>query len=324
MTSAPSTTPNDERPARGLRARWSGRDVALVAGGWALVGLLSVAQRYAASVAGDVPPPTLASTAWAMESMAVWALLTPLIFAFARRVPFERGRVGRALALHAGFAVVVHLLDVGVDGVLTGALDPSRPPLSVRVLVEGFVNVFSYVLVAGIAYAVQYAREAEERRVRAAELEGQLLQARLQALEMQIHPHFLFNTLNAVASLIRAREDKAAIAMLVGLGDLLRLALRNREAQEVPLREELEFVDRYLAVERIRFQDRLSAEVEVSPETPLDALVPHLVLQPLVENAIRHGVEARAAAGRVRVRVGRENGSLRLVVSDDGPGPGPP
>jgi LytS/YehU family sensor histidine kinase len=192
-----------------------------------------------------------------------------------------------------------------------------------RFLAKLFINVFSYCAVVGIAHAVQYYRALNERRERTAVLERQLLQARLQALEMQIHPHFLFNTLHAVASLIRVKEDQAAIRMLVGLSDLLRLALRNRDAQEVPLRDELDFVRHYLEVEGIRFQDRLRVRIDVAADVPLDAPVPHLILQPLVENAIRHGVEKRAAAGNLTVDVVRADGMLRLRVTDDGPGPRP-
>jgi two-component system, LytTR family, sensor kinase len=318
QTPAP-TPPGEPRTARS----WLGA-AALVAGGWTFVGLFGIARDWALSLTTDRPARSVEDMWWTMESVWLWALFTPLIFALCRRFPLERGRAARNLAVHAALAVGVHLLDVAVDYVFGAAAGLARGPLMVHFLAESFINLFSYAALAGIAHAVAYQREAAERRARAAELERQLAEARLQALEAQIHPHFLFNTLNSVAALIRAKEDRAAIGMLVGLGDLLRLALRNRDAQEVTLRDELEFVDRYLAVERIRFQDRLRAEIDVSPDTPLDALVPHLVLQPLVENAIRHGVEARAAAGTVQVKVSREDGMLRMSVTDDGPGPAQP
>ncbi|HEU0300792.1 MAG TPA: histidine kinase, partial [Longimicrobium sp.] len=325
MIPTADTFPTDAAEAsaaapRARRVPWGA--AAAVFGGWTLVGLFGVTQAWLGSLYGDRPALSAAAIAWNFESVWLWALFTPAMFWLAWRFPLEKGRWGRNLALHAAFALGFAVLDVAVDvlvGPLLGGIQ-GRSLVS-RFLGKSFINVFSYASMVGIAHAVRYYREAAARRDRAAELERQLLQARLQALEMQIHPHFLFNTLHAVASLIRVKEDQAAIRMLVGLSDLLRLALRNRDAQEVPLREELEFVRRYLDVERIRFQDRLRTEVDVAPDAPLDALVPHLVLQPLVENAIRHGVEARAAAGSVRVEVSREDGMLTMRVGDDGPGP---
>jgi len=136
---------------------------------------------------------------------------------------------------------------------------------------------------------------------------------------MQLHPHFLFNTLNAIAGLVRDRKDKAAVQMIAGLSDLLRHTLENSGKQEVPLREELDFLELYLDIQQMRFSDRLTVRMEVAPET-LNARVPNLILQPLVENAIRHGVAARVSAGEVYISARRENGALELKVADDGPG----
>jgi signal transduction histidine kinase len=293
----------------------------LIVAAWMAVGVFAVTQGWLGSLYADRPPPTGSDVAWTFESMLVWAVFTPPMFWLAWRFPLERGMRGRNLALHALFALGFAVLDVLADAACAPLLGGLPTGLPARFVGKLFINVFSYAAVVGIAHAVRYHRLAVERSARAAELERQLLQARLQALEMQIHPHFLFNTLNSVASLIRAKEDQAAIRMLVGLSDLLRLALKHRDAQEVPLGEELDFVRRYLEVEGIRFADRLRATVEVAPGTPLDAMVPHLILQPLVENAIRHGVEAKAAAGRVRVEAARDDGMLTLRVGDDGPGP---
>jgi two-component system, LytTR family, sensor kinase len=295
--------------------------VALMVAAWAAVGVFVVTSEWLGSVYAGRPRPTALDVAWTFETMLVWAIFTPPMFWLAWRFPLERGLRGRNLPLHALLALGFAALDVLADAAVAPLLGGLPTGLLPRFLGKLFINVFSYAAVIGIAHAVRYHHLAVERSARAADLERQLLQARLQALEMQIHPHFLFNTLHAVASLIRAKEEQAAIRMLVGLSDLLRLALRHRDAQEVPLGEELEFVRRYLEVEGIRFADRLRATVEVAPGTPLDAMVPHLILQPLVENAIRHGVEAKAAAGRVRVEAARDDGMLTLSVGDDGPGP---
>jgi len=303
------------------RVRWG--ELGVMFGAWTLVGAFSLTQGWLGSLVGDRPAQGWREISWLFESMWLWAAFTPAMFWLSARFPLERGVRLRNLALHAVFALGFAVADVAADVAVGPVLGGYSGTLTQRFLRKLFINVFSYAAVVGIAHAVQYYRALNERREREAVLERQLLQARLQALEMQIHPHFLFNTLHAVASLIRVKEDQSAIKMLVGLSDLLRLALRNRDAQEVPLRDELDFVRHYLEVEGIRFQDRLQVRIDVAPDVPLDAPVPHLILQPLVENAIRHGVEKRAAAGVVTVDVACEDGMLRLRVTDDGPGPKP-
>jgi len=317
--SAPNS-PSASAVAARARAgvRWG--ELGLTFGAWTLVGVFALTQGWLGSLVGDRAGPGAKEVAWTMESMWLWAAFTPAMFWLSARWPLERGHRARNLALHAAFALGFAVLDVGADVVLGPLLGGFRGTLAQRFFAKLFINVFSYAAVVGIAHAVQYYRALNERREREAVLERQLLQARLQALEMQIHPHFLFNTLHAVASLIRVKEDASAIKMLVGLSDLLRLALRNRDAQEVPLRDELDFVRHYLSVEGIRFQDRLKVRISVAPDVSLDTRVPHLILQPLVENAIRHGVEKRAAAGNMVVDVARVDGMLRLRVTDDGPG----
>jgi two-component system, LytTR family, sensor kinase len=165
----------------------------------------------------------------------------------------------------------------------------------------------------------RHEREALELMARAAALETQVVQARLGALKMQLQPHFLFNTLNAVVSLVRARRGREAEDTLAHLSDLLRWVLDDREQQEVPLARELEYVRLYLAVERVRFADRLRVDLRIAPDA-LDAAVPHLCLQPIVENAIRHGIEASASAGEIVIAAERKGAMLVVAVEDDGPG----
>ena len=154
--------------------------------------------------------------------------------------------------------------------------------------------------------------------MRAAQLESQLAQAQLQALKMQIHPHFLFNTLNAISSLMHT-DVEAADRMMTRLSDLLRLTLDGAAKQMVTLKEEMDYLDHYLEIEKIRFGDRLTVRLNIAPET-LDARVPTLILQPLVENAIKHGIAPHAAAGRVEVTAQKKNGNLHLQVKDNGSG----
>jgi LytS/YehU family sensor histidine kinase len=172
--------------------------------------------------------------------------------------------------------------------------------------------------ILGVGQAVEYYRRFRERELRASRLEARLAQARLEVLKMQLHPHFLFNTLNTISALIH-QDVELADRMVARLGDLLRATLENAGAQEVPLRKELEFIRPYLEIEQARLGDRLSVTTEVDADA-LDASVPYLLLQPLVENAVRHGIAPFTSHGRVEIRARRDNGELRVEICDNGPG----
>lgn len=172
-----------------------------------------------------------------------------------------------------------------------------------------------------LAHAQALHRRYRERERVTLQLETKLARAQLEALKIQLQPHFLFNTLNTISALLH-RDAEAADRVLSRLGDLLRLSLQHSGKQEVMLRQELEFLERYLEIQQTRFQDRLTVRFDTDPEV-LDALVPTLVLQPLVENAVRHAIEPRAARGHLDIRARRRDGRLRLEVADDGPGLGP-
>jgi sensor histidine kinase YesM len=178
--------------------------------------------------------------------------------------------------------------------------------------------LMTYLFLIGVAYALAYRRESESRALNTAQLETRLVEAQLQALQRQLHPHFLFNTLNTVSGLIRTDPD-GADRMIDRLGDLLRMTLHKSGIQEVSLKEELDVLGKYVEIERTRFGNRLTVEMNVQPET-LDAQVPSLVLQPLVENAIRHGVAPNARPGWIAVHAEREDGELVLQVRDNGDG----
>ena len=256
------------------------------------------------------------------------ALLAPLIMAFALRHPFDRIRWPRQLALHVTAALsysVVHTTSMmGVRALLLMGqpLPPDFPGWRNFALLAYLTQLdwllMTYLFLIGLAYALAYRRESEARALNTSQLETRLVEAQLQALQRQLHPHFLFNTLNTVSGLIRTDPD-AADTMIDRLGDLLRMTLHKSGIQEVSLKEELDVLGKYVEIERTRFGNRLTVEMRVQPET-LDVQVPSLVLQPLVENAIRHGIAPNAGPGWIAVYAQRDNHELVLQVLDNGDG----
>jgi sensor histidine kinase YesM len=177
----------------------------------------------------------------------------------------------------------------------------------------------TYWAIVGVYLAFHYHREYRDRELSALKLQTSLTEARLQALRAQLNPHFLFNTLNAISALALKGDQAGVTEMLGRLSDLLRMALEEEHAQEIPLSREIDFLDRYLVLQRVRFADRLAVNKNIAPET-LNALVPPMILQPIVENAIVHGVGARRGRAQLDVVAARDNGLLRLEVHDNGPG----
>jgi two-component system, LytTR family, sensor kinase len=306
------------------RSGWLAR-AAIIVGGWTLFGLFFASQSYMGQVfRGREASWGPALLVW-MACAFCWAVLTPGMLYMARRFPLRREGWPRTLAAHLLaallFSPVALAIYVGVRRLLAfvePAVAPQVPSFKHLLVAEFHASVITYGAVVCLAFTADYYRRYRERDLRAAQLESQLAQAQLDALRKQLQPHFLFNTLNTVSILID-EDTRAAREMLVRLSDLLRATLERGRAHEVTLRQELEFIEGYLEIERTRFQDRLTVTVEADPQT-LDARVPDLILQPIVENAIRHGVAPRATAGRVGIRAERRNGSLRLRVQDDGCG----
>jgi two-component sensor histidine kinase len=181
------------------------------------------------------------------------------------------------------------------------------------------IDFLTYWAIVGATYALRYHGESRERELAAAQLQARLTESRLEALRAQLNPHFLFNTLNAVSVLALKGQQNAVLDTLSRLSDLLRVSLDDKRPQKVPLAEEIEFLDRYLDILRLRFGDRMIVERHVAPET-LNALVPCMILQPLVENAVVHGISAQCGEGRIAIKSERVNGFLHLEVSDTGPG----
>jgi LytS/YehU family sensor histidine kinase len=252
-------------------------------------------------------------------------VLVPGIIWMARRFHFARGAWRGALLAHlAGVVAFVFAHTVLVVSCRVAIMTiAGRESFWVMEFQRLFFLNFDWEMMTywgfiGLSHALDFHRESQDRALAAAQLETMLAEAQLQALQRQLHPHFLFNTLHAISALMH-RDTEAADAMLARLSDLLRLTLERIGVQEVPLRDELEFIDKYLEIERTRFGERLRVSTAVQPET-LDAAVPTLLLQPLVENAIRHGIAPKIGGGRLEVAARRDGASLVLTVRDDGAG----
>ena len=248
----------------------------------------------------------------AVQSMVLWGIFSPFILSAAQRLELERGRRGRALALHAVFALALATLDVACDLTLDVLTGIEGATFSEKFYSEVYINTFSYAAVAGIGYALVYQQRLAASRENALGLQRELAQAQLDSIARTLQPHFLFNALNSIAALVRLEESKRALAAVVSLSDLLRVVLKTRGEARVPLSEELEVAGRYIAIEQIRFEDRLQVSVSIQPG--VEALyVPALILQPLIENAIRHGVEL-GDRGRVALRASSDEPWLTLRV----------
>lgn len=253
-----------------------------------------------------------------------WWVWSTLIIGVSRRVPFARGSVSRALLAHGALCVVVVVIQILVDHGVSQlyGLTPERGIESILYIglrLYGDVLFVVYWAIVGVYSAFRWHDAWRLETLTTARLEADLTRAHLDALRAQLNPHFLFNSLNSVMALID-RDPRAAQQMLVRLADLLRSTLALQAVQEVPLREELDLVSQYLAIEEIRFADRLRVEFCVENGVA-GALVPALVLQPLVENAVVHGIACVAGPGRVVVSAARRGESLVLIVRDNGPGP---
>ena len=296
-------------------------EAALIFAAWTVFGLITANQFYMQSGLRGDPAPWGHVLRHGLFEAYLWAFATLAIFWLARRFPLERGRMLRSVAVHLFVALVFSLLRVVVMVELSRQVE-WLPERSYYRQFWGWSHQYLlyHALLLGIAHAVLYHGRYRERERAAERLAAGLTEARLQALKMQLQPHFLFNTLNAISALIPP-EARPARRMVARLGDLLRISLEHEATQEVTLREELAFLQPYLEIEQARLEDRLTVAMEVAPET-LDARVPHLLLQPLVENAIRHGIAPRIEPGRVEISAtrGAGDGFLHLEVRDDGPG----
>jgi len=300
--------------------------------GWTVAGLFYIIQDAVPRLyRGGAVPWKYVFVGW-MAGMYVCAALTPAVLWLGDHWQIERRFT--CAGLHLAFSVLFSILATVIEVpllLLLHVFPAKTPPTVVGGIklflswgIQGGVLRYWAVIVLQAVYRTQKQtkireRETFELKVQASELAQQLATAQLSALKMQLQPHFLFNTLGAIVVLIQQQKTAQAAAMVEKLSDLLRLTLEDVEAQEVPLWRELEFLRLYLAIEQVRFEDRLN--VRIVPDAALsDVLVPHMVLQPIVENAVRHGLGQSEEAVTIEVAASNNNGSITLVVSDDGPG----
>ncbi len=254
-------------------------------------------------------------------------LLTPLVLALGSRFPLDEPGAWKNALGHVVAAFATGAIHLFVALLIMRSVTPEAPPYSFLEGYRNFVGAYLefefllYFAILGAGYLVHYHTRYRSNALRTAQLEAQLVQAHLDALRVQLQPHFLFNTLHAISALMDEDLEQAR-RMLVRLGDLLRMTLETQGAHEVPLQQELECTELYLDIERVRFPEQLEVDLLVDPEA-LEALVPSLILQPLVENSIRYGVAPLEDGGKITVSAHREDGSLILKVMDNGAGRAP-
>jgi two-component system LytT family sensor kinase len=268
-----------------------------------------------------------------------YAPLTPLVFGLAVRYPLQRGNWVKRSLLHLAAGMVFTLVHISLRAATPyGYWDPASrqwtsaiwdshahafraPWVVLRSMFLGSVVddvTGAYVPIVLVAHAVSYYRRFRERELRATQLEGQLAKAHLQRLKSQLQPHFLFNTMHSISALMLT-DVNAADRMMCRLSDLLRISLETADTQITTLNRELEFVTCYLEIEKVRFEERMKVIFDIAPET-LDAQVPHLLLQPLVDNAVKHGISKVSVGGEIRITVRRQDNELQLQIKDNGPG----
>ena len=307
-----------------MRLKWLS-----IVGVWAMLGVIYAGPIYLEVRAEHHGHWAWRIFLWGILTWVAWAPFTPAITWLAQKFSLVGEAWKRNLIVHLPAFLLMSVLHNAAATGITLWIQPFDnmgdsprefwPRFFGRMKGSFGSDLLVYGAVIGVFYTLDYHRKYREREFLASRLEAQLAQAQLDSLRMQLHPHFLFNTLNSIVGLVRDNKNQAAVNMLVGLSDLLRHTLEYSSRQEVELREELNFIKLYLSIQEMRFSDRLHIEFEIDPATS-KAMVPNLILQPLTENALRHGIGRSAASGLVGIRSAVEDGQLRLTVYDNGAG----
>jgi signal transduction histidine kinase len=302
---------------RSLTKNLSWRKFLVVVGVWSMLGLLFTPQTYLVNLSGPSPLNWWQAFVSTLFPFLLWAILTAPIFWLCNRFPLENRHLVRRILLHFLFSLpigITHLmvLDFSESLLLPWVKDYS-PPIPTTALVVNFLanNIMFYWGIVAVKHAFNYFQKYQDREFR-------LVQAQMQALKNQLNPHFLFNTLNAISELVYS-APLVADKTITELSDLLRITLEKDNAQEISLKDEIEFLQKYLNIQQMLLDQRLKIQMDVVPET-FDALVPNMILQPLVENAIRHGVAPRVTGGTIFLSAKRKNDSLEIRIEDDGLG----
>ncbi|HYK12142.1 MAG TPA: histidine kinase [Gemmatimonadales bacterium] len=287
---------------------------ALVSLAWVVPGALAAVELYARARLERWTGVSWRDFVFDGVDWGIYGVLTPAVFWVGRRYPLQRGTLRRTLPIHLAGALALCVAWAVLGTILRHFIHAGGEALLSWILTTLPFGVAVYFAMLGVQHATAYFTQS-------ATLSAQLADARLAALRMQLHPHFLYNSLNAATVIVRDRDTATAARMLELLGEMLHRVIRADRPPVVPLSDELEFVRQYLTIEQIRFPDRLHPDIIV-PDNLLDAQVPDFILQPLVENAIRHGLAQRVGATMLRIEARREEDDLVLTVTDDGPGPG--
>jgi len=311
-------------PTRSWWLRWG-----TILGVWAGLGIIYAGPIYLEVRAEGMNHAASRVFSWGILTWCAWAPLMPVMVWLARRYSLVGSAWKRNVLVHVPAFLIISAAHSAAATVITLTVKPFDnmgtspmafwPRFLSRMAGAFGSDLLVYGAVIGVCYAFDYYRKYREREFLATQLEAQLAQAQLESLRTQLHPHFLFNTLNGVVGLVRDNKNEAAVNMLVGLSDLLRHALEHSTQQEVELKEEIDFLELYLNIQQMRFSDRLQIKLDIDPNTT-GALVPSLILQPLAENALRHGIGRSVASGLVGISSHLENGSLKLTVFDNGAG----
>jgi sensor histidine kinase YesM len=310
-----------------LMRKFNLQRILIFSAGWILLAFLFSGLIYFFNVHGDRPRPFEWKTIFLWQTILYsWAILSPLIVFFAKRFRFEQRNWWRLLPAHFIAAVVFQLLHSAICVIVREIVVPGRiaenggffaSTLKLKIY-HGIGDLVAYSFLLSSIYVVDFYRRFQAEQLKSSELKAALATSQLNALKMQIHPHFLFNTLNSISALMH-KDVEAADKMVARLGDFLRMTLENSGDHEVSLKQEIDFVGHYLEIESVRFQDRLVVKMNIDPET-LAARVPNLILQPIVENAIKHGISQQESVESLIISSERHGDRLQIRVEDSGPG----
>jgi sensor histidine kinase YesM len=313
----PDNEPRAQRPFVKRLVR-----LGIIWGLWTIVALFFSTQIFMMYYSERQPIPYKRAFLVQGSACYLWALVTPLILWLARRFRIDRNQWLRKAALHFLFSLVLVTVLISLHYViymiLSGRVSSITPLRLIGYLypnLDRWLLLYWFILL--MSHAFNYYNSYRKGELKASQLRTQLVQSQLEALKMQVQPHFLFNTLHSISALL-SKDTEGARKMITRLGDFLRLTLENSGSMEVTLQQEIEFLNGYLEIERVRFQDRLTTDIKIDP-TVLDVRVPNLILQPIVENAMRHAV-VNSRSGHVEIIASPRNGAVHIEVNDNGPG----